>query len=122
MKVIRPQDLVLRCYAERERDGTWFTICIDLNLYARGDSMEEAREKLHAFILRYIREAFEEDRAHFFDLVPRRAPLYFRMRWQYIKLMCKLQRLFDNDNNNRLKPGSNSIPFKEQLPVTAVAA
>ncbi|UVT20103.1 MAG: DUF1902 domain-containing protein [Nitrospira sp.] len=80
-------DLILRCYAEEEKDGTWFAICLDLNIYARGDSYEEARTKLNKLAICYLREAIEEDSQYFDDLVPRRAPLGFWMRYVYGKVL-----------------------------------
>lgn len=85
-------DLVLRCYAEHEKDGTWFAICLDLNLYARGDSYEEARTKLNKLSICYLREAIEKDSEYFTDLVPRRAPLAFWARYHYAKIMSLIHR------------------------------
>lgn len=85
--VMKINDLVLRCYAERERDGSWFAICLDLNLYARGDSSEEARVKLNKLAICYLKEAIEKDSEYFSDLVPRRAPFGFWTRYLYAKLM-----------------------------------
>lgn len=82
-------DLVLRCYAEREEDGSWFAICLYLNIYARGNSAEEVKARLRSFVREYLKEAVTKDREHFSDLVPRRAPAYFWARyfriWCYIK-------------------------------------
>ncbi len=80
-------DLVLRCYAEQEKDSTWFAICLDLNLYARGDSYEEARTKLNKLAICYLREAIEKDSEYFEDLVPRRAPIGFWTRYMCAKMM-----------------------------------
>jgi hypothetical protein len=78
-------DLVLRCYAERDEDGTWFAICLPLNLYARGDSFEHARKKLHAVTNAYLREALVgSEKEHVGDLVPRPAPIYFWLRYAFI--------------------------------------
>lgn len=73
-------DLKLRCYAEID-DGSWFAICLPLNLYARGDSFEEARAKLQGLISQYVREAVTVHAEHIGDLIPRRAPLYFWVRY-----------------------------------------
>lgn len=79
-------DLTLRCYGKRDDDGSWFTICLELNLYARGDSFSEAKEKLRKLVIGYMREALTKDREHFSDLVPRPAPMYF---WaQYFCAWC----------------------------------
>lgn len=73
-----------RCYAERDSDGTWFAMCLDLNLYARGESLREVRESLDRVVRQYVSEAYGKDRAYLSDLVPRRAPMYFFARY-YLK-------------------------------------
>jgi len=77
-------ELKLRCYAELD-DGSWFAICLPLNLYARGDSFEEARDKLHDLIAHYVREALTVHAEHISDLVPRRAPMYFWLRYAFAR-------------------------------------
>ena len=81
--MMKLNDLILRCFAERDNDGTWFVMCIDLNLYARDDSFEAARKKLHIFIKDYLNDAVK-DPYHFDDLVPRKAPFYFFVRYYLI--------------------------------------
>jgi len=103
-----PIDLLLRCYAERERDGTWFGICIDLNLAAQGDSFEEVRAKLHAMIRDYLADALTVDEQYIGDLIPRQAPLYFRARYH---LLAGLER-FRKATARRL--------FTEHLPLVPV--
>ena len=85
------RNLVLRCYAEKEADGTWFTICLSLNLYARGDSFEQSRHKLHAVISAYLRDALTVDSEFVGDLIPRRAPLYFWLRYAFIWCCVKIR-------------------------------
>lgn len=82
-------DLTLRCFAEHEADGSWFALCLSLNLYARGDTFEEARGKLHKEIVGYLKEAVTKDAEHFGDLVPRRAPVFFW--WRYFRIWCFLK-------------------------------
>lgn len=84
---MRPQSLVLRCYAEQETDGSWFAICLDLNLYARGDDAQEARGKLHDFIVHYVRTALSSDKEYIGDLLPRRAPIGFWAKWYYFRFL-----------------------------------
>ena len=71
----------LRCYAEREEDGSWFALCLDLNLYSRGDSFDEAKAKLDRLVGGYLKEALTKDKEHFHALVPRHAPRYFKRRY-----------------------------------------
>lgn len=95
MAELKPKNLTLRCYAEREGDGSWFAMCVDLNLYARGDSFEEAKSKLHVFIHEYVTEALTVDSDYVGDLLPRLAPLKFRLRYHVIHFMVKCWRAAD---------------------------
>lgn len=108
-KLMKPSDLVLRCYAERERDGSWFAICLDLNLTAQADTAKEARAKLHASVVRYVAEALTVDKDYIEDLVPRRAPMGFFVRYYVIKALCALRGLKKDREAKRI--------FNEHLPV-----
>lgn len=68
------QQLFLHCYAEYA-NGYWTAYCLDLTLYATGDSLEEARSKLDEEIIEYVNAATIGRDAQFFDqLIPRKAP------------------------------------------------
>lgn len=85
-------DLKLRCYAEPDKDGVWFAICIDLNLYARADSPAAVRQKLHDIIHQYITEAVTDDAQHINDLIPRHAPWHFILRYHFIACIIGCRR------------------------------
>lgn len=76
-----PKSLVFKCYVERDESDSWFAMCVDLNLYARAASMQLARERLHDEIKTYVAQAYTVDREHFADLIPRRAPLRFWLKY-----------------------------------------
>ncbi len=84
---MKPNDLILRCYAEQEKDGSWFSICIDLNLAVQGDSVKEVKEKMHTVIHDYIDEALTEDVEYIGDLLPRRAPMSFILKYYVISVV-----------------------------------
>jgi len=85
------KELVLRCFAEREADGSWFAMCLELNLYSRGGSFEEDRKNLHSAISSYLRDAVTKDREYIADLIPRPAPLYFWLRYLFIWCCVKFR-------------------------------
>jgi predicted RNase H-like HicB family nuclease len=99
------RDLKLRCFAERESDGTWFAMCLQLNLYARGDSLNEAQRKLHDVMRSYITDALTEDAQYLDDLLPRRAPAYFYLRYAYV--WCCV----------RIAHAKNMVKYNEALPL-----
>ena len=105
---MRPIDLKLKCYAEREHDGSWFAVCIDLNLAAQGESLESVKTKLHQQVRDYLEEAVTEDAAYFGDLIPRPAPLSFRLKFYLIEFLCRLRH-----NTDR----GDACPFTDYLPL-----
>lgn len=109
-RIMKTSDLILRCYLERESDGSWFAICLDLNLTSQADSAKEAKEKLHTHIARYVREALTVDKDYLEDLLPRRAPLNFFIRYYAIKAISMLRGI-----NRQQRPVKRI--FNERLPV-----
>lgn len=98
---MRLSDLNLRCYADQEKYKSWYAICIDLNLFAQGNSLEEVKMKLQRMIADYTAEAFTADRDYFADLIPRKTPFYFMVRYYWLRLFRS----------------NNAQVFKECLPV-----
>ncbi|HEV2614398.1 MAG TPA: hypothetical protein VGV92_06785 [Gammaproteobacteria bacterium] len=90
---MRPSDLKLRGYLQKEPDGSWLAVCIDLNLVAQGDTQKEARSKLHVFINDYLAEAFTKDKKYFDDLVPRKAPFIFMFRYYLTSVLVKFHKI-----------------------------
>lgn len=75
------EELRLRCYAEEQAPQLWVAVCIDLCLAAQGDTCAEARAKLDTQMDQYVQEAYTVDRAHFSQLIPRKAPLHQRVKY-----------------------------------------
>jgi len=71
------REIVLKCLLERDKADSWFAICLDLNVYARASSRDQARARLKEEIEHYLSEAYTKDQDHFADLVWRRAPVRF---------------------------------------------
>jgi len=87
---MNPFNLKLRGFSQKEPDGSWLAVCIDLNLVAQGDSQKESREKLHNMISGYLEEALTEDEKYFDDLVPRKSPFICLVRYYWIALLSKI--------------------------------
>ena len=85
--------LILRCYAERDSDGTWFAMCVDLNIYARADNFVQVKGKLRGFVVDYVREALTRDADYIESLIPRRAPFVFWLRYLRAVLFTKLHQV-----------------------------
>jgi predicted RNase H-like HicB family nuclease len=64
---------VVRCFAHRRRDGTWYANCIDLCLDSSGASLEEAKEMLHDAIIAYLTTVYNKGWEK--ELVPRPSSL-----------------------------------------------
>ena len=82
---MRPSQLILKCFAETDQNG-WYAICLDLNLFAQADTYIAARKKLHNMIFEYVRDAYTVDKKYFSDLIPRRAPLIFFLKYYFASI------------------------------------
>ncbi|QHG89244.1 DUF1902 domain-containing protein [Xanthomonas cucurbitae] len=108
---MRPSELILRCYAERD-GALWMAVCLDLSLAAQADSFEEARRKLDEQILDYVKDALAgPDKQHAYYLLTRRkAPASEWLRYYAIKYVAKIARAFHCT-------ARDVKPFREMLPV-----
>lgn len=83
--------LAFRCYAERD-DDQWLAFCIDLTLATQGDTFDDARRKLHEQICMYVSDAIEgPDQQHAEQLLTRKAPLRFRVKYHVYRLLERFQ-------------------------------
>ncbi len=83
-------DLKLQCYAEKDAEGDWFAICLNLNISTSASSYKEAKDKLESMIKEYISEAITEDKEYIGDLIPRHAPLNFYISYYYYLIVDRL--------------------------------
>lgn len=87
--------LVFRCFAERS-EGQWQAFCIDLTLAAQADTYAEARQKLHEQINSYVFDAIAgDDQEHAVYLLQRRAPIYYRLKYQVLAICEHFRRAKD---------------------------
>lgn len=111
---LRPIDLVLRCYVRRVRksERRWVAHCIDLDLWAAGDSLGDARTGMRCAITGYVETVLEtEDLDSIPPLLRRRAPLRYRSLWHSLRIVHRLRRL-----------PLDSQPFEEHLPFRLATA
>ena len=85
---MKPNKRMLRCYGER-KGNIWQAFCVDLNLAVQGNSLQEVQSKLHQQVSSYLYDALEgEDKEYAEQLLNRKAPLYFWIKYYYCKLLC----------------------------------
>jgi len=120
---MRPRELFVRCYAEEQQDGSWFAVCIDLNLVAEGSSAEDVRRRLHLIIQDYLHAVLTQHQGHVWDLLRRRAPLSFVVKYHFIRAWCRGVRAWcwiaeriEHHRRNNKAPGHLQI-FEEFVPV-----
>lgn len=93
---MRTQDMILRCYGERDGD-LWVAICVDLSLAAQAETFDEARAKLHAQIHEYVYDALVgEDKAYGSQLLTRKSPLGIRAKYYLYASLSSLVRIHRN--------------------------
>ena len=79
----------LTCYAWGQ-PGDWEAICVDFDLAAQGESLDEVRSELRDAVetyLEYISELPEKERAGFLN---RKVPLELRLRLAFLMVKHRL--------------------------------
>ena len=107
---MKPIEVMLRGYVVPD-GGSYFAICLELNIYARGETYEEAAENCFRYICEYVEEALTDDAEHAGNLLRRRAPMKFWLRYWYVRLMY---RIFPENGDTDSKQGGI---FKRPLPL-----
>lgn len=109
---MRAPDLVLRCYAEKQ-EHDWVAVCLDLNLAAQGESFREVRHKLSDMICEYVNDAVVgQDKEFAPQLLKRRAPLYFWLKYYRIYFQSGMVKV----GNNFRKLFSETLPLTPSCP------
>lgn len=99
----------VRCYAF-ERRGNYVAVCLDLCLAAQGDTMKEARDKLHDQVVDYVVDAAWQQ-----ALVSRPAPFPQWVRYYWTKLLVRIQ-----ETIHRKVAGLVQV-FRDQVEIDAPA-
>jgi predicted RNase H-like HicB family nuclease len=103
---VKPKQLFLRCFADIS-NGQWQAFCLDLDLAAQGETLDEATQKLEAQIREYVFDALAgEDQAYADQLLSRRAPVHLWVRYYWYGVLLKVWHM-----KNGVKR------FKERLPL-----
>jgi len=93
----------------RQDGGVWVASCLDLDLAAQGDTLEDAKASLEAMISEYVFDAVAgEDRAHADQLLRRKAPLSEWAVYYFIKAFNRLR---------GAKDGLKRALFTEAMPL-----
>ncbi len=109
---MRPNQLLLRCFAERE-DGLWVAHCLDLSLAAQGDSLADVKRKLDLQIRDYVNDALAGvDRQHAAYLLKRKAPLSLWLRYYWVLCLIAKDALLHSDEPSREEVFREPLPMK----------
>jgi len=93
---MKAPQLVLRCYAEN-KDDQWQAFCLDLNLAAQGDSLDEVETKLRNMISEYVFDALVgEDQEHAKYFLNRKAPASLWLKYYFHCGLFRIGRLKNN--------------------------
>jgi hypothetical protein len=78
---MKPRELLVKCLFERDGDQ-WLGYCLDFTLVTQADSLPEAHRKLEEQVRSYVSDAtVGEDREYAQDLLTRRAPLKYWLKF-----------------------------------------
>ena len=103
---MRPEKLVLRCFAYRTPENTWVAKCIDLSLAVEAESREEVKKSLEDNILVYIETVLDtEDTVSVTSLLLRKGPLLDRIQYHIFRFLVAAHMIKDR------------FVFKEPVPI-----
>ena len=116
---MNPEKLIVRCMAWQE-SGLWVASCIDLMLAAQGDTLNDAKARLHTQITQYVNEAVTVDSAHSESLLSRRAPLRDQIRftfWRAVSHRPRVRRTLGAVVRRVLPALKLKLPYIEPLQI-----
>lgn len=87
------KSLVLKGYIRATENGQFEGVCLNLNLVARGRTLEDTDKKLLELIVAYLNDAQKD--GTWSDLVPRRAPLSYYIEYYRLKMLSHFRSLVD---------------------------
>jgi len=82
-------EIILRCLSFRENDKI-ISVCIDLDIFAQGDTLAESKRKLLDGVSLYVKHAI--DTREIDELIPRYAPLKYRMIYSLLKTISIIEK------------------------------
>lgn len=99
---VKPQKLVLRCYAEK-KGNQWQAFCLEFDLAVQSDSFASAKKKLEQQIKSYVYDALVgEDKEFAYQLLNRKAPLSMYARFHLGHFLHVISKLFKkNDSTHK---------------------
>lgn len=87
---MKPNELILHCYAKKE-DDYWIGLCLDFDLAVQAESCEEVHQKLIEQIHSYLEDALSgEDRPQANVLLQRKAPMIEWLKYYLWRVMASL--------------------------------
>lgn len=89
---MKPENLILRCYAYQTSHGTWVAKCIDLNIAEEENTLPTVKKSLEVAITGYIEAVLDtDDKASIPSLLTRKSPLSDRARYYGIYFLNKVR-------------------------------
>ena len=88
---MKTKNLFVRVYGERQHDQ-WTLMCLDFSLAVQAETLPDAKAKLDQQIRMYLVDALVgQDREHAEDLLCRRAPLQYWLKFYWHYTMMKFR-------------------------------
>lgn len=81
---VKPLPIVVRLYGKK-RSGHWSIICLEFNLAAQANTIQEAKAKLDEMMKSYVHDAV--DAQYGLQLLTRRAPAVFWAKYYFERFL-----------------------------------
>jgi hypothetical protein len=97
MEVLRPKNLILRCYGYKLGNNQFVGVCIDLNIAVQANSPAELKKKMNNAIVSYFEVVLDTDDQHSITiLLSRKAPLRDWIIYYLIKTIVFVRQIPTN--------------------------
>jgi hypothetical protein len=101
-------EIILRCLSFREEYRV-ISVCIDLDIFAEGDTLKESKEKLLDGVSLYVKHAIDEKEVD--KLIPRYAPFKYRLIYKFLEILSMVKRI----KKYLEKKSFSQFPYQQKL-------
>jgi len=110
MAQVSPDEFILRCFGKKQKDGTWYGLCLNFDIAVEAQSRDELKVNLKEAILSYLESVRDtDDHESIPALIKRRSPFKDRAYYYWLNLLVTLNNFSDNFTFKELVPRSKLI-------------
>ena len=97
MSNLTPANFVLRCYGHQISSGKYYGVCLELNLAAEAESVDQLKKEMGSMITSYIKTVLDtEDHESIPNLIQRPAPALDHFKYHLFRFLLSIRKFQRN--------------------------